>query len=68
MIEHHDHKYQFLTVCAPEHRKTLSESLAPVQKVATDIASAMKALCFEEDKLERQKGRWLHQSSSLLPL
>ena len=55
IIDHRDHKFEFLTKCAPESRKTLRHSLAPLQKVAADMAGAEKTLVSEEAKVERQK-------------
>ncbi|CAI8047105.1 E3 ubiquitin-protein ligase TRIM71 [Geodia barretti] len=55
IIDHSGHKFEFLTKCAPESRKTLRHSLAPLQKVAADMAGAEKTLVSEEAKVERQK-------------
>ncbi|CAI8033652.1 Tripartite motif-containing protein 45 [Geodia barretti] len=55
IIDHRDHKFEFLTKCAPESRKTLRHSLAPLQKVVADMEGAEKTLVSEETKVERQK-------------
>ena len=55
IIDHSGHKFEFLKKCAPESRKTLLHSLAPLQKVAADMAGAKKTLVSEEAKVERQK-------------
>ena len=55
IIDHSGHKFEFLTKCAPESRKTLLDSLAPLQKVATGMAEAEKSLVCEEAKVDRQK-------------
>ena len=55
IVDHSGHKFEFLTKCAPESRKTLLNSLAPLQKVVIDMAAAEKSLVCEEAKVDRQK-------------
>ena len=55
IIDHNGHNFNFLTKCAPESRKTLRDSLAPLQKVQADIAAAEKTLDTEEAKVDSQK-------------
>ena len=55
IIDHYGHNFNFLTKCAPESRKTLRDSLAPLQKVQADIAAAEKILDTEEAKVDSQK-------------
>ena len=44
-----------MSKCAPESRRTLRESLAPLQKVQADLAEAEKRLVSEEAKVSRQE-------------
>ena len=55
IIDHNGHNFNFLTKCALESRKTLRDSLAPLQKVQADIAAAEKTLDTEEAKVASQK-------------
>ena len=55
IIDHNGHKFEFLNKCAPESRKTLRDSLAPLQKVQADIASAEKTLATEHANVVAQK-------------
>ena len=55
IIDHKEHKFEFLTKCAPESRKTLRNSLAPLQKVQDDIACAKKTLVTEHDIVATQE-------------
>ena len=55
IIDHNGHNFNFLKKCAPESRKTLCDSLAPLQKVQADIAGAEKTLISEETKVDTQK-------------
>ena len=55
IIDHSGHKVEFLKKCAPESRKTLRDSLAPLQKVQADIASAEKTLVTEYANVVAQK-------------
>ena len=55
IIDHVGHKFEFVTKCAPESRRTLRESLAPLQKVQADLAEAEKSLVSEEAKVGRQE-------------
>ena len=55
IIDHNGHNFNFLKKCAPESRKTLRDSLAPLQKVQADIAGAEKTLISEEAKMDIQK-------------
>ena len=55
IIDHNGHNFNFLKKCASESRKTLRDSLAPLQKVQADIAGAEKTLISEEGKVDTQK-------------
>ena len=55
IIDHNGHSFNFLKKCASESRKTLHDSLAPLQKVQADIAGAEKTLISEEAKVDTQK-------------
>ena len=55
IIDHNGHNFNFLKKCASESRKTLRDSLAPLQKVQADIAGAEKTLISEEAKVDTQK-------------
>ena len=55
IIDHNGHNFNFLKKCAPESRKTLRDSLAPLQKVQADIVGAEKTLISEEAKVDMQK-------------
>ena len=55
IIDHNGHNFNFLKKCAPESRKTLRDSLAPLQKVQADIAGAEKTLISEVAKVDTQK-------------
>ena len=55
IIDHNGHNFNFLNKCAPESRKTLRDSLAPIQKVQTDIADAEKTVEAEQVKVDAQK-------------
>ena len=55
IIDHKEHMFEFLKKCAPESRKTLRDSLAPLQKVQDDIACAKKTLVTEHDKVATQE-------------
>ena len=55
IIDHNGHNFNFLKKCAPESRKTLRDSLAPLQMVQADIAGAEKTLISEETKVDTQK-------------
>ena len=55
IIDHNGHNFNFLIKCAPESRKTLRDSLAPLQKVQADIAAAEKTLDTEQAKVASQK-------------
>ena len=55
IIDHVGHKFEFVSKCAPESRRTLRESLAPLQKVQADLAEAEKRLVSEEAKVGRQE-------------
>ena len=55
IIDHNGHNFNFLKKCAPESRKTLRDSLAPLQKVQVDIVGAEKTLISEEAKVDMQK-------------
>ena len=55
IIDHNGHKFEFVIKCAPKSRRTLRESLAPLQKVQADLAEAEKRLVSEEAKVGRQE-------------
>ena len=55
IIDHNGHNFNFLKKCAPESRKTLRDSLAPLQKVQADIAGAEKTVDAEQVKVDAQK-------------
>ena len=55
IIDHNGHSFNFLKKCASESRKTLRDSLAPLQKVQADIVGAEKTLISEEAKMDSQK-------------
>ena len=55
IIDHNGHNFNFLQKCAPESRKTLRDSLAPLQKVQADIAGAEKTVDAEQVKVDAQK-------------
>ena len=50
VIEHKEHKFEFVKKCAPEGRRRLRESLAPLQEVRAE-----KRVVYEEAKVERQR-------------
>ena len=55
VIDHNGHNFNFLKKCAPESRKTLRDSLAPLRKVQADIAGAEKKLNATEAHVDTQK-------------
>ena len=55
IIEHKEHKFEFVKKCAPDGRRRLRESLAPLQEVRADMAGAEKRVVSEEAKVERQR-------------
>ena len=55
IIDHCRHEFEFQNKCAPESRKTLRDSLAPLQKVQADIVSAEKTLATEHANVVAQK-------------
>ena len=55
VIDHNGHNFNFLKKCAPESRKTLRDSLAPLRKVQADIAGADKKLNATEAQVDTQK-------------
>ena len=55
IIDHNGHNFNFLKKCAPESRKTLRDSLAPLRKVQADIARAEKKLNATEAQVDTQK-------------
>ena len=65
IIEHKEHKFEFVKKCAPEGRRRLRESLAPLQEVRADMAGAEKRVVSEEAKVERQREEvcWAIQQS-----
>ena len=72
-LDHNGHSFKFLKKCAPESRKTLRDSLAPLRKVQADIAGAEKKLNATEAQVDTQKNevfksieQWFHQLKTLL--
>ena len=57
VIDHNGHNFNFLKKCAPESRKTLRDSLAPLRKVQADIAGAEKKLNATEAQVDTQKNK-----------
>ena len=55
IIEHKEHKFEFVKKCASEGRRRLRESLAPLQEVWADMVGAEKRVVSEEAKVERQR-------------
>ena len=55
LYDHREHKSGFVRKCAPESRKTLRDSLAPLRKVQADIAGAEKKLNVTEAQVDTQK-------------
>ena len=55
IIEHKEHKFEFVKKCAPEGRRRLRDSLVPLQDVRADMAGAEKRVVSEEAKVERQR-------------
>ena len=55
LYDHREHKSSFLMKCAPESRKTLRDSLAPLRKVQADIAGAEKKVNATEAQVDTQK-------------
>ena len=55
LYDHREHKSGFVKKCAPESRKTLRDSLAPLKKVQVDIAGAEKKLNATEAQVDTQK-------------
>ena len=55
LYDHQKHKSTVIKKCAPESRKTLRDSLAPLRKVQADIAEAEKKLNATEAKVDTQK-------------
>ena len=55
IIDHKEHKFEFVKKCAPEGRRRLRKSLVPLQEVRADMAGAEKRVVSEEAKVERQR-------------
>ena len=55
IIEHKEHKFEFVKKCAPNGRRRLRESLAPLQEVRADMVGAEKRVVSKEAKVERQR-------------
>ena len=55
LYDHQKHKSTVIKKCAPESRKTLRDSLAPLRKVQADIAGAEKKLNATEAQVDTQK-------------
>ena len=48
--DHAGHKFEFVKISAPHYKKTLKESLAPLENIQTNISAATK----EVEKVERE--------------
>ena len=57
LYDHQKHKSTVIKKCAPESRKTLRDSLAPLRKVQADIARAEKKLNATEAQVDTQKNK-----------
>ena len=57
LYNHREHKSSYVMKCAPESRKTLRDSLAPLRKVQADIAGAEKKLNATEAQVDTQKNK-----------
>ena len=55
LYDHQKHKSTVIKKCAPESRKILRDSLAPLRKVQADIAGAEKKLDATEAQVDTQK-------------
>ena len=57
IIDHREHRFEFLKKCASDSRKTLRDSLAPLLEVKANMELAEKKLVSEEGKVDRQRDR-----------
>ena len=57
VIDHHRHDYYFLKKCAAEVRKTLNDSLAPLQEIQSNIADSDKNLAGTEVQVGSQENQ-----------
>ena len=55
VIDHNGHKFNFLKKCATESRKSLRDSLTPLQKVQANITGADKKLVATEAQVDAQE-------------
>ena len=55
VIDHNGHKFNFLKKCATESRKSLRNSLTPLQKVQANITDADKKLVATEAQVDTQE-------------
>ena len=55
LIDHNGHSYNFLKKCATEARKTLRDSLTPLQRVQTNIAGGYKKLAGTKTQVGSQE-------------
>ena len=55
VIDHNGHNLNFLKKCAPESRKTLCDSLAPLKMVQANVAGAEKNFNVTEAQVDAQK-------------
>ena len=55
LIDHNGHSYNFLKKCATEARKTLHDSLTPLQRVRANIAGANKKLAGTKTQVGSQE-------------
>ena len=55
LYNHREHKSSYVMKCAPESRKTLCDSLAPLRKIQADIAGAEKKLNATEAQVDTQR-------------
>ena len=61
ILSHSGHSFSVLKKCALEKRQEVCNSLVPLRKVQSDIASADKKLCETEAQIDSQ-GEAVHQS------
>ena len=60
MIDHKDHKVQFVSKCAPNIKATLQEKLAPLQNAQVEIEEAKKQLGQNENEIIAQEAHLLN--------
>ena len=55
LFDHKEHKFDILTKCAAENRQMLLESLAPLQEIQANFATAEKKIESEEARIDAQE-------------